>query len=82
MWFWLAVAIALLAVGAQLLAMAQLAQHQVQRGAQLRQTLAAERGATGTAATTAPALSAAGARVQTVSAAQRTLDELPAHVLR
>ena len=68
-------AVALLAVGAQLLAMAQLAQHQVQRGAQLRQALAAERAATAGQGST-------GAQFQTVSAAQRTADELPAHVLR
>ena len=41
-WLRLAV-VALLAIAVQLVAMAQLAQHQVQRGVQLRQTIAAER---------------------------------------
>ncbi len=42
-WLRLAVVVALLAIAVQLVAMAQLAQHQVQRGVQLRQTIAAER---------------------------------------
>ena len=42
-WLRWAVAGALLAIAVQLVMMAQLAQHQVQRGVQLRQAIAAER---------------------------------------
>ena len=42
-WLRLAVRVSLLAIAVQLVVMAQLAQHQVQRGVQLRQAIAVER---------------------------------------
>lgn len=50
-WLRLAVVVALLAIAVQLVVMAQLAQHQVQRGVQLRQAIAAERAGASFAAT-------------------------------
>ena len=50
-WLRLAVVVALLAIAVQLVVMAQLAQHQVQRGVQLRQAIAAERADASFAAT-------------------------------
>lgn len=42
-WLRVATVVAVLAIAVQVLAMAQLAQHQVERGVQLRQALAAEK---------------------------------------
>ena len=50
-WLRLAVVVALLAIAVQLVVMGQLAQHQVQRGVQLRQAIAAERADASFAAT-------------------------------
>lgn len=75
-WRRLAVGGALLAIAVQVLVMAQLAQHQVQRGVQLRQALAVEK-----AERAAVARAAAKSLVRTAAASPGSADSAPAYVL-
>ncbi len=75
-WLRLAVIGALLAIGVQMLVMAQLAQHQVQRGAQLRQALAAEKAERGSVAGIEN-----GTPLRSAAVVQGNADSLPAYVL-
>ena len=74
-WLCLAGVGVLLTIALQMLVMAQLAQHQVQRGVQLRQALTAD-----TADRADPARSAAPMSAQSVM--QSSADSLPGYVLR
>lgn len=75
-WLRLAAISALLAIGVQILVMAQLAQHQVQRGVQLRQALAAEK-----AERAAVAGIENGTPLRSAAVVQGNADSLPAYVL-
>ncbi len=74
-WLFLAGVGVLLTIALQMLVMAQLAQHQVQRGVELRQGLAVE-----AADVANPARAAAD--LPTQSALQSSSDSLPGYVLR
>ena len=75
-WLRLAVVVALLAIAVQLVVMAQLAQHQVQRGVQLRQAIAAER-ADASFAATSPATSTDIASEQDAALSVQTASSYP-----